>query len=79
MKRFLKAAAIVLGLIGLVLAGLASFNRSKTEASPYQTSPVEQENLAVTISATGTVEPEEVIDVGAQVAGRIMSFGKDKM
>jgi len=31
----------------------------------------------VSIGATGTVEPEEVIDVGAQVAGRIMSFGKD--
>ena len=35
-------------------------------------------NLIATISATGTVEPEEVIDVGAQVAGRIVEFGKDK-
>jgi len=26
----------------------------------------------------GTVEPEELIDVGAQVAGQINSFGKDK-
>jgi len=30
-----------------------------------------------TISATGTVEPVEVVDVGAQVAGRISSFGTD--
>ena len=29
------------------------------------------------INATGTVEPEEVVDVGAQVAGRIVEFGKD--
>ena len=29
------------------------------------------------ISATGTVEPEELINVGAQVNGRIMSFGTD--
>ena len=29
------------------------------------------------ISATGTLEPEEVVDVGAQVAGQVMSFGKD--
>ena len=34
-------------------------------------------DLLVTISATGTVEPEEVVDVGAQVAGQILSFGKD--
>ena len=33
--------------------------------------------LLVSISATGTLEPEEVIDVGAQVAGKIESFGKD--
>jgi HlyD family secretion protein len=31
-----------------------------------------------TIKATGTVEPEEVVDVGAQVAGLISAFGKDK-
>jgi HlyD family secretion protein len=31
-----------------------------------------------TISATGTVEPEEVVDIGAQVAGQINVFGKDK-
>ena len=35
-------------------------------------------DLQATISATGTVEPEEVVDVGAQVAGRIVTFGKDK-
>jgi HlyD family secretion protein len=29
------------------------------------------------ISATGTVEPEEVVDVGAQVAGQILYFGAD--
>ena len=34
--------------------------------------------LVSTINATGTIEPMEVIDVGAQVAGLIRSFGKDK-
>jgi HlyD family secretion protein len=38
---------------------------------------VKRGDLLVSISATGTVEPEEVIDVGAQVAGQILSFGKD--
>ena len=35
-------------------------------------------DLAATISATGTLEPEAAVDVGAQVAGVIISFGKDK-
>ena len=44
----------------------------------YHIAPVKRGELLATISATGTVEPEEVIDVGAQVAGQINSFGKDK-
>jgi HlyD family secretion protein len=30
-----------------------------------------------TIGASGTVQPEEVVDVGAQVAGKVNSFGPD--
>src|SRR5439155_17562555 len=35
-------------------------------------------DVAATIGATGTIEPLEVVDVGAQVAGRISAFGMDK-
>ena len=34
-------------------------------------------DLASTISASGTVEPEELVNVGAQVTGKIMNFGTD--
>ena len=34
-------------------------------------------DLAAGFSATGTIEPQEVMDVGAQVDGRIESFGND--
>jgi HlyD family secretion protein len=43
----------------------------------FRSAQVTRGDLQLTISATGTVEPEEVIDVGAQVAGRILSFGQD--
>ena len=51
---------------------------SKEPAAHFTTAAVTRGDLTAAISATGTVEPEEVIDVGAQVAGRIVSFGKDK-
>ena len=38
---------------------------------------VQRGDLLATINATGTLEPEEVVDVGAQIAGEIESFGKD--
>jgi HlyD family secretion protein len=39
---------------------------------------VKRGDLVATINATGTIEPVEVVDVGAQVAGLVSSFGKDK-
>ena len=67
-------------LIAVVLVGIpiTVFKRFLSHPSPFHTAPVTRGELVVTISATGTVEPEEVIDVGAQVAGRIVTFGKDK-
>ena len=43
----------------------------------FTTAPVRRANVVATITSTGTIEPVEVVDVGAQVAGRISSFGKD--
>jgi len=74
--------AIVLGL--LVLLSLAAVGGGwywyeAAAASPIhcRTASVTRGDLRVEISATGTLEPEEVIDVGAQVAGQIQSFGVD--
>ncbi len=43
----------------------------------YKTSPVTRGQATQTILATGTIEPEDLIDIGAQVTGQIMKFGTD--
>jgi HlyD family secretion protein len=43
----------------------------------FHTAAVKRGDLVAMISATGTVEPEQVVDVGAQVTGIILSFGRD--
>jgi len=71
---------IIVILIILALAGGAigwALKRNGGAAASFRTAKVSRGDLQVSISATGTVEPEEVIDVGAQVAGRILAFGKD--
>lgn len=65
------AALVALLLLGYLACG-------KHEPAAFRTVPVKRGDLLASISATGTVEPEEVIDIGAQVAGRIVTFGKDK-
>ena len=72
---FALVALAVLAAIGFTW----SLNNGRSgNGSLYRTAPVKRGELLATISATGTVEPEEVIDVGAQVAGQISSFGRDK-
>jgi len=78
MSRLVQRIAIVVILLGVLGAGAAWYLQSRNgTVMAYRTAPVKRADLLVSISATGTVEPEEVIDVGAQVAGQIMSFGKD--
>jgi HlyD family secretion protein len=60
----------------LLLVGYLACGSGTT--TTFRTVAVKRGDLLATISATGTVEPEEVVDIGAQVAGRIVSFGKDK-
>ena len=43
----------------------------------FRTAPITRGDLVQTVSATGTLEPEEVVDVGAKVTGQIISLGID--
>jgi len=43
----------------------------------FSTVPVTRGDLLISVSATGSVEPVEIIDVGAQIVGIIKSFGPD--
>src|SRR5215471_21206996 len=70
-----------LGLIVVAAVGatfVLGLGYKKRPEMTLRTAPVQRRNLEATISATGTVEPEDVVDIGAQVAGLIKAFGKDK-
>jgi HlyD family secretion protein len=74
-RRTLVVAGVALVA---VLALMGYWLSSDGTSTQFKTIEVKRGDLKATISATGTVEPEEVVDVGAQVAGRIVAFGKDK-
>ncbi len=79
MRRIFRIA-IILALLAVMAGGTAAWRLSQNRGSDtaFRTVPLKRTDLVATISASGTVEPEEVVDVGAQVAGQISSFGKDK-
>jgi HlyD family secretion protein len=73
--RMLIAVVLVIGLLG---AGGWWLWKYDTALKPqFRTAKVQRGDLASTIEATGTLEPVEAVDVGAQVQGLIESFGKD--
>jgi HlyD family secretion protein len=48
-----------------------------TPAHTFRTEAVKRGDVELTVHAIGTLEPEEVVDVSAQVAGTITKFGDD--
>jgi len=78
--KFVSKGAVLLVLVGGVASfgfwAWASFGAPHDDVA-YRTANVDKGDLAGLITATGTIEPEEVIDVGVQVAGQIKHFGPD--
>jgi HlyD family secretion protein len=77
MKWFVWAAlALLLGGAGYI--GFRVYSAGRSAQPTYRTIPVRHTDVSQSITATGTIVPEDVIDVGAQVNGQIASFGTDK-
>jgi HlyD family secretion protein len=67
---------LALSLI-VVLIGRWSTSHWYDQAPPLRVAKIERRSMARVVSATGTLEPCEIVDVGAQVAGRVIEFGTD--
>lgn len=70
----------IIAVVALVLAAAAYyyFGRKSDGEVVYKTTDVMRGDVVLNIEATGTVEPEDLVDVGARVSGEIVSFGKDR-
>jgi HlyD family secretion protein len=79
MLRMLKSPIPAIVIV-LAVAGFFAWrwHDRKSDKLSLTTAVVKRGDIAATISATGTIEPLETVDVGAQVAGRVSAFGKDQ-
>ena len=80
MRIRLTIRTIILIIIALsvISAGAWLLRAKGGKGLIFLTAAVKRGDLEATFSATGSVEPVAVVDVGAQVSGIISSFGKDK-
>lgn len=77
MQRTLKILVPAVVILALVLVGFWWWHTHDHSKISFRTTPLKRGDVETTINASGTIEPMEVVDVGAQVAGRIASFGND--
>ena len=77
MNRPLRLILVFLGIVGIAWVAWRVFAKKAVTLPELQTLAVKRGDVFASISATGTIEPEEVVDIGAQVTGQILSFGTD--
>lgn len=77
MKWIGRLVVVIILLGGCVAAASWYMKRSANVERSYRTSTVSRGDIVSTIAATGTLEPQEVVDVGSQVAAQILEFGVD--
>jgi HlyD family secretion protein len=74
--RTILSIVIVGGLV--IVGGYYLLRYYRTQGtSNFRLAQIERGDMLPTIGATGTVEPEQVVDIGSQVNGLITDFGVD--
>ena len=81
MKIFTKKRVVVLlGLIVVGAAGAAYMNAKKAPVVPelrYRATAADTGNITQTVTATGTINPVALINVGSQVSGTVVELKAD--
>lgn len=72
-----KMLVFLLLLSGVTAWAVQHVRHSLAQLPELRTVNLEQRDLRITIRATGTVEPDEIVEVGAGVSGKITAFGTD--
>ncbi|HZZ26380.1 MAG TPA: efflux RND transporter periplasmic adaptor subunit [Pirellulales bacterium] len=75
----MRIIASILVLVGLIAGGAAIYSKfiGSEPTANFRTAEITRGNLIITVNATGTLEPEEVVDVGAQIVGPVLTLGDD--
>lgn len=74
----IKKFVIIIIILIVVFAGLSFLKGRGTETvTQYETEPVTRGNLTITVSATGSLEPRNQVDVGSELSGIARSVEVD--
>ena len=76
-RRTLLRVLLVAFLIGVILTALLWVRPRSSQSPPYVTAKVERGDLTVVVTATGTLQPTNQVDVGSELSGIVRSVSAD--
>ena len=76
-RRRLRLALAILAVLLLAVTALLWLRSGEESAVRYETAAVERGDLTVTVTATGTLEPVNQVDVGSELSGTIEAVEVD--
>lgn len=62
---------ISVGVVAVLILGTVIHRAGRPDGPRFRTEKVEQGKLVVTVTTTGTIEPVDTVQVGAEISGRI--------
>ena len=77
-KGFFKKLGIIVIVIIALFIGLSLFKgKDKETTASFETEKVSKGNLTITVSATGSLEPRNQVDVGSELSGIVKTVDVD--
>lgn len=76
-RRLLRWLLLLALLGGVGVAGTHWLKNNGTASVHYETQPVSRGDLVITVSATGTLEPTNEVEVGIEVSGTVSTVEVD--
>ena len=72
-----KIMVLLVLIVSLGAVGCWQWQIRGTSKTTFNFAEVKRGHLEATVGSTGTLQPTELVDVGAQVMGRLIELGKD--
>ncbi len=76
-RRLKQYLAIALAIIVAVIMGVAMRKGNDSDVKQYKTEEVRRGDLTVVVTATGTLQPKNKVDVGSELSGTVKSVKAD--
>src|SRR4051812_16083502 len=76
-RRWRSVVAVMVVLAGAAGGWLWLSSRSNSGATAYTTAAVTRGDLTVTVTATGTVQPTNQVDISSELSGTVASVDAD--